>query len=340
MDSVSPFLSSQDQRTKLPAMQNQLSHILNRQGFVMLDGALATELERHGADLDHDLWSAKILLESPELIRQVSERYLLAGADIIASASYQASFEGFEKCGIDRDRAASLMQLSIDLAVLARESFWARKENRKSRIRPLVAASIGPYGASLADGSEYSGDYGLGKEQLKAFHRPRLKVLAKTDADLLMLETIPSRLEAEALVELLTEFPGQAAILSFSCKDGEHICHGERFADCAEMAADSEQVQAVGINCTAPAHLNSLLGSVKGLNKPLAVYPNSGEKWVASEHRWCGQAGDGLTATEWYDAGARLIGGCCRTTPADIQRMRAELSDYIGHGITPQGIVE
>jgi len=321
-------------------MQNPLINLLTRQGFVMLDGALATELENRGGDLDHDLWSAKVLIESPELIRQVSKDYLMAGADVIASASYQASFEGFQKHGIDRERAASLMQLSVDLAVLARETFWSRKENRKSRQRPLVAASIGPYGACLADGSEYSGDYGLSKTQLKDFHRPRMEVLAESHADLLMFETIPSRIEAQALIELLTEFPGQTAILSFSCKDGQHVCHGEHFADCAEMAAESAQVSAVGINCTAPAYLKSLLGSVEGMSKPLAVYPNSGEAWVASEHRWSGQAEDGLTAAAWFDAGARIIGGCCRTTPADIQRMRAELINCIDRGNTSRGVVE
>jgi homocysteine S-methyltransferase len=254
---------------------------------------------------------------------------LQAGADIIASASYQASFEGFLKHGINRERATGLMQLSVDLAVLAREAFWARNENRRGRVWPLVAASIGPYGACLADGSEYSGDYGLTKQQLKAFHRPRMEVLADTDADLMMFETIPSLLEAEALLELLTEFPGHTAILSFSCKDGTHVCHGEIFADGAELAENYDQVAAVGINCTAPGHLKSLLESVGRTTKPLAVYPNSGEEWVASEHRWSGTAGKQLPVTEWYDAGARIIGGCCRTTPNDIRRMRADMMAYV-----------
>lgn len=310
-------------------MRNQLNKILTRQGFVMLDGALATELENRGANLDHDLWSAKILVESPELIRLVSRDYLRAGADVIASASYQASFDGFKKYGIDHERAASLMQLSVDLAVLAREAFWARNENRRGRVRPLVGASVGPYGACLADGSEYSGDYGLSKQQLKDFHRSRMEVLADTDADLMMFETIPSLLEAEALVELLSEFPGQTAILSFSCKDGIHVCHGEVFADCVKLAEGSDQVAAVGINCTAPGHLKSLLDSVGSVTTPLAVYPNSGEEWVASEHRWSGTAGKELAVTDWYDAGARIIGGCCRTTPADIKRMRAELTAHV-----------
>jgi homocysteine S-methyltransferase len=308
---------------------NPLQPFLDKQGFVMLDGALATELERHGADLDDDLWSAKTLIEAPEMICEVSHSYLLAGADVIATASYQASFEGFEKAGVGHDQAGSLMQLSVDLALLARENFWSVTENRRFRLKPLVAASIGPYGACLADGSEYHGNYALGKQELIDFHRPRMAELVKSDADILAFETIPSRLEAQALIELLAEFPDSKAWLSFSCKDEGHVCHGEVFADCTALADQSEQIVAVGINCTAPQHINALLRSTEGVSKPLMVYPNSGEEWIASEHRWEGEACEGLTASDWYDAGARIIGGCCRTGPADIGRMKAELSRHL-----------
>ncbi len=304
---------------------NLLEPFLEQQGFVMLDGALATELERHGADLKHELWSAKMLIEAPEMIRQVSRDYLVAGADIIATATYQASFDGFAKVGINRARAGNLMQLGVDLAVLAREAFWSSYENHRGRLRPLVAASIGPYGACLADGSEYHGNYALDKKALIEFHRPRMIELAHSDADLLAFETIPSKLEAEALIELLAEFPHRQAWLSFSCKDEEHVCHGEKFVDCAALAETSNQIVAVGINCTPPQYLVPLLESAQGINKPLIVYPNSGEEWVAEENRWSGTACTVPAATAWYDAGARLIGGCCRTTPDDIARMRAEL---------------
>jgi len=306
-----------------------LEPFLEQQGFVMLDGALATELERHGADLNHELWSAKMLIEAPEMIRQVSQDYLLAGADIIATATYQASFEGFEKAGISRARASNLMQLSVDLAVLAREAFWSSYENHLGRLRPLVAASIGPYGACLADGGEYHGDYGLDKKALIEFHRPRMAELAHSDADLLAFETIPSKLEAEALIELLAEYPQRKAWLSFSCKDEQHVCHGEPFADCAALAETSNQIIAVGINCTPPRYLVPLLNCAQGVNKPLIVYPNSGEEWVADENRWSGTACEEQAATAWYDAGARVIGGCCRTTPDDIARMRAELFAHL-----------
>jgi homocysteine S-methyltransferase len=304
---------------------NPLEPFLTKQGFAMLDGALATELENRGADLDDDLWSAKVLIEAPEMINEVSYAYLLAGADIIATATYQASFEGFEKAGIDRSHASSLMQLSVDLAVLARETFWSSAENRRFRLKPLVAGSIGPYGACLADGSEYSGNYGLSRQELVEFHRPRLAELAQSDADILMLETIPSMLEAEALIELLQEFPDSKACLSFSCRNESEVCHGELFAECAALADQSEQVIAVGINCSAPVHVTPLLNSAKSVKTPLMAYPNSGEVWIASEHRWSGETCGSLAARQWYEAGARLIGGCCRTGPDDIRRMRTEL---------------
>lgn len=311
-------------------MKNPIVEILDKQGFVMMDGALATELECRGANLDHDLWSARVLLDSPGLIQAVNEDYLKAGADIIASASYQASFEGFEKEGIDHGQASRLMKESVHIASRARDSFLEHAAPGSQRPRPLVAASVGPYGACLADGSEYHGDYGVGLQQLMDFHRPRLKVLLEAGADLLAFETIPSQLEAEALVELLKEYPGAEALFSFSCKDGRHISHGELFAECAAQVAESKQILAVGINCTPPRYLVPLLQSAVAIEKPLMVYPNSGEQWIAAEHRWSGHAGDPMTATDWYDAGARIIGGCCRTAPDDIRQMRAELLAHVG----------
>lgn len=306
-------------------MGNPLTPFLDQQGFAMLDGGLATEMEARGADLDHFLWSARMLTDAPDLVRAVHYDYLVAGADIVATATYQASFGGFEQAGYGRRRAAELMRLSVDLALEARDAFWSEDELRGGRLRPLVAASIGPFGACLHDGSEYHGNYGVGRRELLDFHRERMDLLADTPADLFAFETIPSRLEAEALIELLADYPGKSAWLSFSCRDGTHVCHGESFADCAALAEATEQIVAVGVNCTAPEHIDSLLQSVRDLNTPRVVYPNRGEQWVAAEHRWVGQGCCGLTAAAWYRLGARLLGGCCRTGPDDIRRMRAEL---------------
>lgn len=293
----------------------------------MLDGGLATELEQRGADLDHFLWSARLLSEGPDLIREVHEAYLEAGADVIATATYQASFGGFSRAGFSAQEAERLMRHSVELALEARESFWSVPQNRIGRSEPLIAASIGPYGASLHDGSEYHGNYGVSRRVLLDFHRSRLDILADTDADLLALETIPSKMEAEVLLELLPEYPGSMAWLSFSCRDGERVSHGELFSACAALADSVEQLVAVGINCTPPQHISSLLRCAKDVHTPRVVYPNSGEHWIAPENRWAGQECNVFPVDEWYALGARLFGGCCRTGPADIQRMRAILTE-------------
>ncbi len=304
---------------------NPLQRFLDRQGFAVLDGGLATEMERRGADLDHYLWSARMLAESPELVRAVHYDYLVAGADVIATATYQASFAGFERAGYDRARAEALMRLAVELAVEARDAFWSESANRSNRLRPLVAASIGPYGACLHDGSEYHGRYAVDMREVSDFHRPRMDVLADTDADLFAFETIPSRQEAEVLLQLITDYPGLGAWMSFSCRNGSQVCHGEPFADCAALADRAGQIFAVGVNCTAPEHISPLLESARGLSTPLMAYPNSGEHWVAEDNRWAGQGADGFAVADWHRRGARLLGGCCRTGPEDIRRMRSEL---------------
>lgn len=306
-------------------MHTPLDAFLATQPIMVLDGALATELERRGANLVDPLWSAKYLVEQPELIRRVHWEYFNAGADVATTATYQATFEGFGRRGFDAAAAANLMRGAVTLAIEARDDFWALPGNRKGRLRPLVAASIGPYGAFLADGSEYRGRYGLGENELKAFHRPRLHVLADAGADLLAFETIPCLGEALALAELLTEFPSLSAWMSFSCQDGSRNCEGQLVDECAAAMQPFTQIAAVGVNCTRPEHITSLLRLMgTSTDKPLLAYPNSGEQYDAVAKTWLGSA-EGFTAQthSWYESGARLIGGCCRTTPGDITQLRA-----------------
>jgi len=309
---------------------NPLAPFLEGEGFVVLDGALATELERRGASLDDPLWSAKVLIESPDRIESLHFDYFVSGADVGTSASYQATFEGFARRGIGAGRAERLLRLSVELVQRARDRFWSQPEGREDRLRPLVAASVGCYGAFLHDGSEYRGDYGLSLSELMAFHRRRLRVLAGAGADLLAFETIPSRLEAEAIVRLLDEdLEAPPAWISFSCRNGQEVSHGERFADCVHLAGSSPRVVAVGINCTSPRHVSSLLRSAQdATHKLLLVYPNSGESWEASASTWlAGEPSPPLSdlASEWYRLGARVLGGCCRTTPAQISALRRVL---------------
>jgi homocysteine S-methyltransferase len=302
---------------------NPVASILDRYPALVIDGALATELERRGCDLKDDLWSAKILLEQPEIIKQVHLDYFRAGADCAITASYQATIEGFVKRGLREKEAIALIQTSVRLAMAARDEFWAEASNQAGRPRPFVAASVGPYGAFLADGSEYRGNYGLTEKELMDFHRPRLRALVEAGADLLACETIPCLVEAQAIASLLKEFPAISAWVSFTAGDEKHVSEGQLLADCVKQLEEHPQVAAVGVNCTSPEHIPSLIREVKRITqKPILVYPNSGETYDATNNDWNGVPvldSFGEQAKEWYAAGARLIGGCCRTTPEDIR---------------------
>jgi len=303
------------------------SSFLATRGLVVLDGALATELERRGADLRDPLWSARLLIEQPELIRAVHDAYFAAGADVAITATYQATFEGFARRGIDAAGAEVLFKRAVSIATESRDAFWAETGNRRGRARPLVAASVGPYGAFLNDGSEYRGDYALDEEALVAWHQPRFDLLARSGADLLACETIPCAEEARALLRCLEAHPEVRAWISFSARDQTCISNGEAFAPVAAETGAHAQVVAIGVNCTPPQYIAPLVRAARAVTAAqIVVYPNSGETWDAVEKQWvdtptCGSFLDGARA--WYDAGATVIGGCCRTTPDDIAAVAA-----------------
>ena len=305
-------------------MGNPVEEILSEYSMMVIDGAMATELEAHGCYINDALWSAKVLLENPEIIKAVHRDYLQAGADCIITSSYQATLEGFQKKGLSAERAAGLIRLSVQLAREARDEFWLVHKNSK-RPRPLVAASVGPYGAFLADGSEYRGHYNLDKQGLKVFHRQRLELLASEQPDLFACETIPCLDEAKALVELLADYPDNYAWISFTCCDETHISDGTLFADCAAWLDRQEQVAAIGLNCTAPQYVESLIKEAKKVtDKPLIVYPNSGESYDPVTKTWSGASKDFCEyPSKWLAAGAKLIGGCCRTNPSHIKEIAA-----------------
>lgn len=304
---------------------NPLAPLLARYPVLVLDGALATELERRGCDLRDPLWSARVLIEAPDRIRQVHRDYFEAGADFATTASYQATMEGFLRRGLSHGEALELLRRSVRLAMEAREAFWREPVRRIGRPRPLVAASVGPYGAFLADGSEYRGDYGLSETDLMDFHRLRMATLLEAGADLLACETIPCFVEARALARLLAEFPDASAWISFSARDEAHLWSGERVAECAAWLDDQPQVAAIGVNCTAPRYLPALIAAIRAVTaKPVVVYPNSGESYDPVRRVWSGISDAAAFATEarrWYASGARLIGGCCRTTPEHIRTL-------------------
>ncbi|XWS68868.1 hypothetical protein CRYUN_Cryun04dG0130800 [Craigia yunnanensis] len=307
-------------------------------GCAVIDGGFATQLESHGASINDPLWSALCLIKDPELIKQVHLEYLEAGADILVTSSYQATIPGFLFRGLSLEEGESLLEKSVKLAVEARDKFWDTIRNipGKSYNRALVAASIGSYGAYLADGSEYSGCYGpeVNLDKLKDFHRRRLQVLVDAGPDLLAFETIPNKLEAQACVELLEEENIQIpSWICFSSVDGENAPSGESFKECFDILNKSEKVNAVGINCAPPHFIESLVCKFKELTtKAIVVYPNSGEIWDGRAKKWLPSRcfGDDkfeFFATRWRDLGAKLIGGCCRTTPATIRAISKALKE-------------
>jgi len=308
---------------------NPLEAFLRRQGVMVLDGGLATALEARGFDLSDELWSATVLLEAPEAIRRVHLDFLAAGADCITTASYQASLEGFRRRGLSREDGIELLRRSVALAIEARDAFWSEPANRESRLRPLVAASVGPYGAFLADGSEYLGRYRISDEKLTEFHRERWHVLAQSPADLLACETLPSAREAAVLLQLLDATPERWAWFSFSCRDDAHLCDGSPLVEAVRACDAHPRVAAVGINCTAPSHIAALIREARrGTEKPVIVYPNSGETYDPARHTWVAAPAGldwGNSAAEWARLGAAGIGGCCRVGAEEIAGMRRRL---------------
>jgi len=311
------------------ASESPFAPFFREQGVVLLDGGLATALEAAGQDLDDPLWSARALLDAPEVVRRVHLDYLAAGADCIATTTYQATFEGLSARGFTEVQCEEILRRAVDLAVDVRDAFWSRPANREGRLRPLVAASVGPYGAFLADGSEYTGDYGLGEDALYGFHRRRWRVLADSAADLLACETIPSAVEARALLRLLEESGERWAWLSFQCRDEAHLADGTPLAEVVRLCSEAPRVAAVGVNCVPPALVDALLAiAVSEARVPVAVYPNSGEAYDVRTRAWVpGARGPdpAEAAPAWRDLGARVLGGCCRTGPDTIARMRRDL---------------
>ena len=282
---------------------------------VVLDGGLATQLEAQGHDLDSALWSAQLLHADPDAIIQAHCAYFAAGAQVATTASYQASIGGFVRAGIEQDEAEQLIKRSVRLAEHARASCTDDHQR-------WIAGSIGPYGAALADGSEYRGDYDLSVKQLRAWHRPRIELLAGAGVDILALETIPCLAEVEALLAEI-DGSGQQCWLSITCA-GDRTRAGEPAVEAFSLARDVDEIIAVGVNCIDPADAYTLVPSASAsTGKPVVVYPNSGERWDAAARAWIGPATyRPEDVKDWISSGARLVGGCCRVGPAKIRRIR------------------
>jgi homocysteine S-methyltransferase len=287
----------------------------------VLDGGMASELEYLGANINGPLWSAHVLEDSPEKIVVVHRAYIEAGADILETASYQVSRIGYAEVGLDPARADAALLRSV---VLAREAASAFPHKRI-----LIAASLGPYGAALHNGAEYHGNYTCTFNDLIEFHRKRIQVLAAAPPseapDLLAFETLPSLAEAEAIGQALALHPELAAWFAFTCRDEQHVAHGELLRQCATAVAAFPQTIAIGVNCTHPSLISALITELRAASdKPIVVYPNSGEGWDGQARCWVGTSDPavyGEKTAQWRAAGAQIIGGCCRTRPAHIREV-------------------
>ncbi|MBB3081861.1 homocysteine S-methyltransferase [Geodermatophilus sabuli] len=287
-------------------------------GPVVLDGGLATRLEAQGHDLSSGLWSARLLRDDPGAVVAAHAAFAAAGAQVATTASYQASVEGFAAAGVPAAEARALITRSVELARRGAPEAW-------------IAGSVGPYGAVLADGSEYTGAYGdaLTVAGLRAFHRPRMELLAGAGADVLACETVPAAVEAEALVAEADALGVPVWLSLTTVVDGDGVVRtrrGERAESVFALAAGVAAVVAVGVNCTAPSAVGPSLAAAAAAGKPLVAYPNSGEGWDAVGRRWTGAAGvpSGDVAA-WVDAGARLVGGCCRVSTDQIRAIARAL---------------
>ena len=296
----------------------------------LLDGAMGTELTRAGHDLTDALWAARLLLDAPSAITAVHRAYYDAGSEFVSTASYQASATGFARRGLSTRETNELLTRSVTLARDAAIAHNAARVAGGRLPRALgVAASVGPYGAILADGSEFHGNYGLSEHDLYDFHRERLAVLWAAGPDLLAVETIPSLLEARAVVRALHDVPAARAWVSFQCRDEAHTANGDPMTEVARALDAEPQVAAIGMNCVPPERVAPLARAIRANStKPIVAYPNSGERWNAETRGWDGSSDGrqlGSWAGEFREAGVAWFGGCCRTTPADISALAVAL---------------
>lgn len=311
--------------------KTEFDELLHCNGLLIIDGGLATELERRGYDLSHPLWSGRLLQDDKHAIASVHHDFYEAGADIAITASYQTSVRGLiENLDVTPGQAENLIRDSVAQAKIARSKLASSHLHLGRRL--LIAGSVGPYGAYLCDGSEYSGDYSVSGDELKDFHRQRIRALIEGGADLLALETMPNMVEIEALLGLITaEFPDAIAWLSCTLRDTEHISDGTPVADVVSVVGNSTQVVAFGVNCVEPTLVNDFLARTRSQTTiPLLCYPNSGEKYDAVSKAWSARAGGDVlqrSVKDWHLAGATLIGGCCRTTTEDVKELSRELCE-------------
>ena len=311
-------------------MKSTIQDVLDKNKIMVIDGSMATALEALGANTKSNLWTAAALAEQPELVKQVHLDYFRAGADCGITCSYQATIPGLMAHGYSEEQAEKLIADSVRLFLEARKDWWEAEGREQDRAYPVCLAGIGPYGAYLADGSEYRGNYGVTDQALYDFHSRRMELLAEAGADVLLIETQPSM--NEVLIEAeIAEDLGVDYWISFSCRDGLRINEGDLIRDCAaELSEGYPGLKMIGVNCSKPEHIVSLIREIKGsTDLPIGVYPNSGLVYDPGTKTWSvpeGQMDFGSYAFSYMKAGASAVGGCC-TTNAEHIRQVAEMRD-------------
>ncbi|SFG32967.1 homocysteine S-methyltransferase [Sporolactobacillus nakayamae] len=308
--------------------KDSIRNLINQYKPIILDGAMATEIEKQGITIDSELWSATVIHDHPECIKKVHLDYFKAGADVATTNTYQATLPGFQQSGYTELEAKRFIKEAVSIAIQARSEFWEglSAKQKQARPYPLVAGSVGPYGAYLADGSEYTGDYSLNEAGYRMFHHSRMSLLKEAGADLFAFETMPNFNETKVLADLLkNEFPGDEAWLSFSLADEAHLCDGTPLANAAAYFNSFDQIAAIGVNCVAMNRVGPAVKTIRQVtDKPVVVYPNSGERYNPMTKRWEAskmQESYGSASKAWFKAGASLIGGCCRTSPENIREI-------------------
>lgn len=309
-------------------MRSSIRDLMNQYTPIILDGAMATEIEKQGITIDSELWSAATIHDHPESIKKVHLDYFRAGADVATTNTYQATLAGFQQSGYTELEAEQFIQDAVSIAIQARSEFWEglSAEQKQTRPYPLVAGSVGPYGAYLADGSEYTGDYALNDAGYRMFHRSRMQLLKEAGTDLFAFETMPNFDETKVLAGMLKdEFPEEEAWLSFSLADNAHLCDGTPLAEAVSFFNAFDQITAIGVNCIAMNRVEPAIKVIRQVtDKPIVVYPNSGEHYHPLTKQWEAakmQESYGSASKAWFKAGASLIGGCCRTSPENIRQI-------------------
>jgi len=305
----------------------RFKELLDSQDYLILHGALGTEIEKKGYDVSGKLWSAKYLIKKPDIIENIHEAYALAGCDIITTSSYQANIPRLMEKGLTENEADDIIRLTVSLAKSARDKAWGTlsDDERSKRLYPLISGDVGPYAAYLADGSEYSGKYDINKKALKSFHRQRIALLMDESVDLIAVETIPNFTEAQAIAEILSEdYPDVESYFSFTTQDGKTISDGTPIEEVAAYCDKIDQILAMGLNCSAPNVIEpGLKEFAKATKKPLVAQPNSGEKYDPETKKWIKVDEDTTSLLDyvkkWHELGAKIVGGCCCTNPEDTK---------------------